>query len=299
MKNVWPARIATWGARTVNRLDTADIAIFRLLPSDVKRQLTRKFLRAWFRADDHLVELDGLVFQVPEMGYALLGIQEDNREIHEFLAAHLLEGMTFVDVGANFGYHTVLAARQVGQRGRVIALEPEDHYYALLQNNIALNGLTNVTALPYAAGSESRDGQLFVSQGWGDHSLYRTALMADMTSSQSTKVVALDEVIQGPVDVIKIDVEGAELDVLNGMPCLMRDNPRMKLVVEWNAHAQAAAGHPKDLLPRFLLEKGYKVSILGHNGKTIELAQDAYLALESLEQSQYHTLDLLATRHSG
>jgi tRNA G37 N-methylase Trm5 len=64
-------------------------------------------------------------------------------------------GMSFVDVGANWGYFTLLAAHQVGRSGRVISLEPDPRLFPVLADNIAVNHLSQVTALQVAAGSES------------------------------------------------------------------------------------------------------------------------------------------------
>lgn len=62
----------------------------------------------------------------------------------------LCPGMVVIDIGANIGYYTLLAARQVGAAGKVIAFEPSSENCALLQQSLQVNGLTNVRLMPYA-----------------------------------------------------------------------------------------------------------------------------------------------------
>ncbi len=74
------------------------------------------------------------------------------REIYEPLETQLLlkrlkPGQTFVDIGANIGYYTLLAARQVGPAGRVYAFEPDEENFKLLQKNTEINGYSNVTSV--------------------------------------------------------------------------------------------------------------------------------------------------------
>lgn len=131
----------------------------------------------------------------------------------------------FVDVGAHAGYFSLVAARTVGQDGAVVAIEPDARNIQRLRDHIALNCLTNVAVHEAAAGA---------SNGWArfqsSHSSYQGRLSGEGVPMQ---VVTLDTAVASThrrVDLIKIDVEGAEYDVLQGTSLLLRrDRPVLLL----------------------------------------------------------------------
>jgi hypothetical protein len=84
-----------------------------------------------------------------------------------------------------------------------------------------------------------------------------------VTSVLSVPVVPLDELVDGAVDVVKIDVEGAELEVLEGMTRLLT-SPRIALIVEWHPLLQHMAGIAPDALPRWLLQRGWRLQAASH-----------------------------------
>ncbi len=129
--------------------------------------------------------------------------------------------MVVVDVGANWGYFTLVCAHLVADRGRVIALEPHPRLAAMLADNVRENRLPQVAVHRVAAGAraataafvgfDERDGN------WG---VSRAAHGAEATDFESPTVAIdafLDECNVGRVDLIKIDIEGAEGDAIRGM----------------------------------------------------------------------------------
>jgi FkbM family methyltransferase len=145
-------------------------------------------------------------------------------QVSRALTALVSRGATVVDVGANWGYFTLLAAHLTGPGGRVLALEPDRRPFALLERNCALNRLACVTSLPVAAG---RGREELVLDGYADAATNRgvsrtrhreAGARADLPV---VPAAALDELLddQGvaAVDLVKIDVEGAEDGVLEGM----------------------------------------------------------------------------------
>jgi len=133
-------------------------------------------------------------------------------------------GMTVIDVGANLGYYSLLAAKLVGPAGRVIALEPNSENCRLLLSSLRLNDVTNVELLPVAA-----DG----AAGWAYYSTHvgsNGGLIeeADLLAHPGTVVPTfrLDDLVQGPVGFVKMDVEGAEGRVVRGATQIIeRDRP--------------------------------------------------------------------------
>jgi FkbM family methyltransferase len=133
-------------------------------------------------------------------------------------------GMTVVDVGANLGYYSLLASRLVGPSGRVVALEPNSENCRLLLSSLRLNDIANVELLPVAADSAT---------GWAYYSTHvgsNGGLIDDgeLLSHPGTVVPTfrLDDLVEGPVGFLKMDVEGAEGRVVQGaMRLIARNRP--------------------------------------------------------------------------
>ena len=154
-------------------------------------------------------------------------------------------GMVFVDVGAHLGYYSLLAARQVGQDGRVYAFEPEPVNYSLLIKNIELNGYRNIIADPRALSNTTGSSNLFVSAlDSGRHSIYHHGLPE--TGSVAVDTITLDAFLETQgwprVDLVKMDVEGSERDVLEGMSQLLERSKGVKLIMEFNPALLRNAG---------------------------------------------------------
>ena len=158
-------------------------------------------------------------------------------------------GMTFLDVGAHVGYYTLLAARQVGPTGRVFCFEPEPSNYDLLVGNIQLNGYANIQPINKAVSNRVGFTTLFLTGlDNGRHSTYRHQLPeSGSVEVETTTVDAFFESKGWPhVDLVKIDVEGAEMDVLDGMNQLLQKSECPNLIVEFNPYLLRSAG--SDLL---------------------------------------------------
>jgi FkbM family methyltransferase len=133
-------------------------------------------------------------------------------------------GMTVVDVGANLGYYSLLAARLVGPAGRVVALEPNSENCRLLLSSLRLGAVTNVDLVPVACDTTT---------GWAYYSTHvgsNGGLVDDGDLLGRPGVVVptfrLDDVVSGPVHFLKLDVEGAEGRVVQGATRILeRDRP--------------------------------------------------------------------------
>ena len=210
------------------------------------------------------VRLAGMTVHVPGTRRERLSVVAGNLRIHRLLDRWVSPGSTVIDVGANIGYNTIRAARRAGPRGRVVALEPTPDNLAVLRHNIAASGLTNVVVEPTAAGSVAGTRDFFVrGERSAVNSLFPDSCYAHVTDVLRVPVVRLDDLVDDAADVVKIDVEGGELDVLEGMPRLLRA-PRAALIVEWHPLLQQLAGYGADALPRWLLERGWSLQAASH-----------------------------------
>ena len=163
----------------------------------------------------------------------------------ELLRRSLAPGSRFLDVGANLGYFTVLAAAWVGEAGHVYAFEPEPRNFALLESNVALNGLSPQTTLSRTALSENAgSGRLALHpDNLGDHQL---VAHADAGNTIPVELVAGVDWFAGKehrLDVVKIDVQGAEHAVIKGLlPLLAASGAGLHMLVELTPHSLRAAG---------------------------------------------------------
>jgi len=162
----------------------------------------------------------------------------------------LKPGGWFADCGANIGYFTLLAARRVGPEGRVDAFEPDPINRRRLEQHLAENApLPQVRIHPVAVGAQAATTELFHpnagATNHGTASTYRS-LTADATdvSVFPIDVARMEDELGGVPDVIKLDVEGAELAAIEGASDLLSSEKPPALIVEHNPATAAAAGYP-------------------------------------------------------
>jgi FkbM family methyltransferase len=210
------------------------------------------------------IQVAGMQVRVPGRLPIRLSVVAGNMRLHRLLDRAIRPGDTVVDVGANVGYNTVYAAARVGPHGRIVAVEPAADNVAVLRENIAANALHNVTVHETAAGRAHEVRDLFLR---GDvsavNSLFPQSVYASVTDVVKVAVKPLDQLVEGDAHVVKIDVEGGELDVLAGMARLLRHS-QIQLIVEWHPRLQEAAGYPADALPIFLLDLGFRLHVASH-----------------------------------
>jgi len=155
------------------------------------------------------------------IGRALDKYGEISRDEVLFLQQLTRPGMTVLEVGANIGVFTVPLARFVHPGGRVIAFEPQRIMYQMLCGNIALNAIDNVVAHNCAAGRSS--GSVAVpSVDYGKPGNFGAVSLARSSQGDIVPLVTIDSLALPSCHLIKVDVEGMELDVLEGASSTLR-----------------------------------------------------------------------------
>ena len=210
------------------------------------------------------VVIDGMRVRIPGPRAVRASVVLGNVRVRRLLDAVLRPGSTVVDVGANIGAIAVWAAARVGPGGAVIAIEPAEDNLMVLRENIRANALSQVRVVAGAAG-RARESREFYLRGdvSAVNSLFPDSFYASVTNVVRVEVDRLDDIVPAGADLVKIDVEGAELDVLDGMPRLLA-SPAIRLIVEWHPVLQQAAGYAADALPRRLLDEGFSLEAVGH-----------------------------------
>jgi FkbM family methyltransferase len=189
------------------------------------------------------------------------------------LLSQLRPGMVFADVGAQYGYYSVLAQRLVGPTGRVFAFEPTPQTYSVLAQNVA--GLGNVVAENLAV--HSTPGVITIHDFGPAHSGLNSMLSSPRVSERAAsrlrakrfevRCVRLDEYFAErgiKPDFVKVDVESAEIHVLRSMENLLA-TVRPAVSVETGDYGAAGAGQTRDCI-RYLVDRGYECFEYGPGG---------------------------------
>jgi FkbM family methyltransferase len=179
----------------------------------------------------------------------------------------LQPGDTFVDIGANSGYFTVLAALRVGPRGRVFAFEPNPTARRLLERHVTINDLTDRVSISdlAIANTDQHDGRLYVSC-WPENDGIASLTPAAETIARGglredrsipVRIATFDSWLASTnvarIDLVKIDVEGAEARVLSGMSAAFASIRPRRIICETAEDSEAVA---------ILRAQGYRASML-------------------------------------
>ncbi len=212
---------------------------------------------AWLRTE--MAEVQGhLMYLDPgdALRLSIFGIYEPvkTRLIHRLVQP----GHVVVDIGAHVGYYTLLFARLVGKHGHVYAFEPEPSNFALLRKNIEINGYRNVTLISKAVSNATGQAHLYCAKSnTGDHRLYGPEAARVLT----VETVRLDDFFDSNqrINLIKMDIQGAEGLALRGMCHLIDRNPAIEIITEfWPAGLRLAGTDPREFLA-FFADRGFTI----------------------------------------
>ena len=227
-----------------------------------------------------------------------------NLNIAEFLQAHLflfgsyeLPTVKFLertlkpdyvcfDVGAQIGYLSLVMANAAQRRTRVVAFEPEELNTQRFASNMALNNITNVELVKKAVSNTSGVLKLYLSNdnNAGTHSTIANDPNVG-TAFEEVAAVALDEIVEqlklGRLDMIKIDVEGAELEVIQGAKNVL-SKFRPTCIIELSENIQKSRGFSTTQFKKLMSEYGYHSFVILDNGSLSPVETDTVHAMDNV-----------------
>ena len=217
-----------------------------------------------------------------------------------FVERVLLPGDCFVDCGANIGTYTLLAANAVGPTGRVVRFEPSSKAYSRLVENVEVNGLGGCVIARHAAVGAG-PGTVNLSVG---SDVSNTVIGAGEGGGavESVPVVTVDdEVLEQSPCLVKIDVEGFELEALKGMTALLGTARPPHVLIELTPHLLLRAGTSATAVAQFLSDRGYQLMIpTGSDGSVtpadIEAVEHRQRNYVCVHRSRWHEIATAGAR---
>lgn len=188
----------------------------------------------------------------------------------------LSEGDTFIDLGANEGFFSIIASHLVGPRGAVILLEPQQRLWEVITKNIELNNILNCKLLPYAVDDHNSVAtiHLYTSLNTGASSLSNgfnfkisfPALRKLFYGKSTIKTITLDELLTGcglkKVKLVKIDIEGYEFQALLGGRKALQTKSVENLLIETHPEALLKLGQDEKMITDYLTSFGYNLNLI-------------------------------------
>ena len=233
------------------------------------------------------------------------GIWEPN--LTYYVLDHLQEGDVFIDVGANVGYYSILAGKAVGETGGVVAIEAAPQTFEQLCVNLKLNAIQNCRLLKLAAWNGPGEISFFakadrsdvtstanpeLAQKWGNQREFKVPcapLSSALTAGEAAKA-----------RLIKIDVEGAEWRVLEGMSDMISQcRPDMEVVVELAQEGLDAAGKKCDDVVDLFRRWGFRPYLLDNDYRPetyIQQRRSRPRRVERLTLDESHLADVVFSR---
>lgn len=189
----------------------------------------------------------------------------------EIVKNRIKRNNTVLDIGANIGYYTLLFAKLVGPKGKVFAFEPDPNNFALLEKNVLVNNYRNIVLVQKAVSNETGKTRLYLSPyNKGDHRIYDSHDGRKSIGIETVNLVDYFKDHGEKIDFIKIDTQGSEGAIIEGMLPLLENNCNVEIMMEfWPPGLESFNTKPEELL-KLLLEQGFRLHRINNREKKIE-----------------------------
>jgi FkbM family methyltransferase len=226
------------------------------------------------------------------LGLSIFGVHEPLTT--EIVKKEVRKGNTVIDIGANIGYYTLIFASLVGENGKVIAFEPDPTNFTILKKNVEINGYQNVTLIQKAVSNETNKVKLYL------HNSVENSIVEINNGHPYIEIdtVRLDDYLDNnnlDINLIKIDIEGAEGKALQGMTHLLEKNRAVKIITEFRPIALEQSGICSEEFLKLLMELGFKLYEINEQEKEIIPVNTSKL-LERYTPEKEDSTNLLCVR---
>ncbi len=236
-------------------------AAIRLLYGTVERMCGRRYVMR--RVHDYRMYLD-----MEDTGLSRSLLLFRTREVdHMVMLRRILRpGMTIFDIGGNIGYYPLMELSLLAGSGKMVVIEPSPDNVVLLRRNLALNGYTEVPVLPAAASDTTGSRSFYLSSQSNLGTFHPIGSGSETLTGSTVQVdtVTVPELAErfGAPDLIRMDVEGHEVEVLNGMLEAIKKGAMAPLVIFESHLSRYRQGHDMAATLKNLFSLGYRVPLV-------------------------------------
>jgi len=200
----------------------------------------------------------------------------------------------FLDLGANIGYFSLLAAKLAGENGKIFSFEPEPKNFYYLQKNIEANNYKNIYPFQKAVSDKNGTTELFICEyDSGHHTIKQYEGVEIYSHGRPTEkkpikieTISLDKFLEDKVnhvDVIKIDIEGAEVLAVGGMKNILNKNRNIKILMEFfPLFIKKMGDSPEKLIKTLMDELGFNIFVIGHD-YSMEKEKNDFIKIRKIE----------------
>ncbi len=178
---------------------------------------------------------------------------------------------TVLDIGANIGYYALLESRLVGKTGQIYAVEPVRSTFKMLEKNVRLNNLANVSTYQLAFGDRNADAEIFVSDHSNLCAIRKDAVGGEVLGVQDVTMRTVDEFVKDKKapNFIRMDVEGYEYEIIKGMPQTLRGK-RLSMLLELHPHPAYIKPDKLEEIFQILEDNNFRVRFIVYEHKVKE-----------------------------
>lgn len=210
------------------------------------------------RLSPKYVEIDSIKYFLDNqdsLGLSVFGVNDEKQG--DLIKKIISKNWNVIDVGAHIGYYSMQYAKLVGDGGSVFSFEPSKETYKILVSNIKLNNFRNVFPENLIVSNKLKKVKFFLSGNPLTNRIASKHVEGNYYYVQSIRLDDYFKDFKKPINFVKIDVEGAEFEVLQGMKTILKENQDIKLIIEFcPSHLEEYATQPSELLD-FLINFGF------------------------------------------
>jgi FkbM family methyltransferase len=179
----------------------------------------------------------------------------------ELVRQEIHDGDVVLDIGANIGYFSLIFSTLVGENGRVYAFEPDPNNFKILKKNIEINNIKNVILIQKAVSNTSKSISLYLCDyNHAQHRIYPSSRCNEKIDVESTTIDEyLAKIDFNKINFVKMDVEGSEYDVIDGMKQTLQSNPNLKMLCEFSPKQIKERGLEPEIILKQLLDHNFKI----------------------------------------
>lgn len=237
-----------------------------------------------------------LINSLDNLYLSLFGTHEEFES--EIVKKIIKKGNIVIDIGAHMGYYTLLFARTVGENGHVYSFEPDPRNFDLLKKNVEINGYKNVTLIQKAVSNKTGRGKLYLGEYSGGNRIFDTH---DDRKSIEIETIRLDDYFENnsrKIDFLKMDAEGTEIDIIEGMNLLLQKSQNIRIMCEFYPTLIKKFGREPEEYLKSLNNQGFKLFHLNADKKIMEPVNNEKLMKEYNFNNEKYT-NLFCTKDDG